>query len=170
VIEAAFNDAGLEDLRATLDAAQQAVEQVQAIDALVKAKVGEGHAIDFSRLRATLGEVRKQAEGYLVKRGAMAPSANGDDGDTMTALQANRGTGGAGGGVAVGPIQSTHDVIRALEAVCKFYELNEPSSPIPLIIRRAQRLVSKNFVEIIKDLSPDAIGQLSVISGQDLAG
>ena len=36
---------------------------------------------------------------------------------------------------------------------------NEPSSPIPLFVERAKRLVSKDFLEVLADIAPDALAQ-----------
>ena len=59
--------------------------------------------------------------------------------------------------VAVGAIKSRQDAIRALDAVAEFFRRNEPSSPIPLFCERAKRLVSKNFLEVLADVAPDAV-------------
>jgi type VI secretion system protein ImpA len=64
-----------------------------------------------------------------------------------------------------GTIQSRADVIKALDLICDFYREHEPSSPVPLIIERAHRLVNKDFMEILTDLTPDALAQLRVITG-----
>jgi type VI secretion system protein ImpA len=45
-------------------------------------------------------------------------------------------------------------------------ERHEPSNPAPLFIRRAQRLIQMNFVEIVKDLMPDSLGQLEKLAGE----
>ena len=55
----------------------------------------------------------------------------------------------------------------AIDKICRYYETHEPSSPVPLILRRAQRLVSKSFVEVIQDLSPEAMRQIEIIAGVD---
>jgi type VI secretion system protein ImpA len=57
-------------------------------------------------------------------------------------------------------------VVAAIERICQYYERNEPSSPIPLLLKRAKRLVSKSFIDIVRDLSPDALAKLEVISGE----
>ena len=49
------------------------------------------------------------------------------------------------------------DAHRALERVCEWIERNEPSNPAPLLIRRAQRLMSKSFIDIIRDLAPETL-------------
>jgi type VI secretion system protein ImpA len=69
--------------------------------------------------------------------------------------------------VATGEIRSPADVKRLIDQMCEFYARTEPSSPIPLLLRRAQRLVGKNFLEILTDLSPSAIEGVKVISGED---
>ncbi len=55
---------------------------------------------------------------------------------------------------AVGAIRSRQDAIRALDAVADFFRQHEPSSPIPLIVDRAKRLVSKDFLEVLDDIAP----------------
>jgi type VI secretion system protein ImpA len=55
--------------------------------------------------------------------------------------------------------------MRALDSVCRYYERIEPGNPAPLLIRRAQRLINKSFIEIIQDLAPDSLGQIRTIAG-----
>jgi type VI secretion system protein ImpA len=54
-----------------------------------------------------------------------------------------------------------------LDQICDFYSRSEPSSPVPLLLKRAQRLAKMSFFEIINDLTPDSISQLKVIAGKD---
>jgi type VI secretion system protein ImpA len=65
-----------------------------------------------------------------------------------------------------GGIHSKEDVSRALDQIAEYFERHEPSSPVPLLVRRARRLVGMSFVDIIRDLSPDAISQVNVVSGE----
>jgi len=67
--------------------------------------------------------------------------------------------------ISVLDIHSREDAIRALEMVCHYIEKNEPTNPAPLLIKRAQRLMSLGFVEIIKELAPDSLGHIEVITG-----
>jgi type VI secretion system protein ImpA len=66
---------------------------------------------------------------------------------------------------APGSISSREDASRALERVCEWIERNEPSSPAPLLIRRAQRLMSKTFIDIIRDLTPDGVKDIEKLAG-----
>jgi type VI secretion system protein ImpA len=62
-------------------------------------------------------------------------------------------------------IHSRGDAARVLDRVCEWIEQNEPSNPAPLLIRRAQRLMDKSFVEIVRDLAPDGLNQVELIAG-----
>jgi type VI secretion system protein ImpA len=64
-----------------------------------------------------------------------------------------------------GAINSREDASRALERVCEWIERNEPSNPAPLLIRRAQRLMSKSFIDIIRDLAPDGLKDVEKLAG-----
>ena len=52
-----------------------------------------------------------------------------------------------------------------LDNVCRYIEQAEPSNPAPLLIRRAQRLMSRSFVEIIQDLAPESLEQIQKLAG-----
>jgi type VI secretion system protein ImpA len=60
---------------------------------------------------------------------------------------------------------SRHDALAAIERACRYFENHEPSSPVPLLLRRAQRLAPKTFLEIIADVCPNAIEQVTAVSG-----
>ncbi len=68
--------------------------------------------------------------------------------------------------VARGDLSNRQDVMRTLELACDWIERNEPGHPSPLLIRRAQRLLTKNFVEILRDLAPDSLGSFGRVAGE----
>ena len=61
--------------------------------------------------------------------------------------------------------QDRREVIRTLNSICAYYKKHEPSSPLPLLLERCQRLATLNFIEIVKELSPDALPNLELITG-----
>ncbi len=65
-------------------------------------------------------------------------------------------------------IESREDVQFLFEKICVYFEKHEPSHPAPLFIRRIQRLMNLNFYEIMKDISPDSLGQLENLVGQPI--
>lgn len=63
-------------------------------------------------------------------------------------------------------IKSRNDIDLILEKIYLYFEKNEPSHPAPLFIRRIQRLMTYNFYEIMKDISPDSMDKLINLVGQ----
>jgi type VI secretion system protein ImpA len=113
-------------------------------------RVGSANAPDLSaltRLLALLDDTLERVQG---------PAPN------TTAVPAAAATAGPGGG-----IRNRGDAARELGRICEWIESNEPSNPAPLLIRRAQRLMDKNFLEIIRDLAPDGLGQVERIAGTE---
>lgn len=62
-------------------------------------------------------------------------------------------------------IASREDVIKQMERICKYYEIYEPSSPVPLVLNRAKKLVTMDFMEIMQDMSPDGVQNILNLAG-----
>ncbi|GGU51698.1 hypothetical protein GCM10009504_05500 [Pseudomonas laurentiana] len=60
---------------------------------------------------------------------------------------------------------SREEVVIALEAIEAYYSLHEPSSPIPMLVRRVRRLAGKDFLEIIAELAPSSIDDMRALAG-----
>ena len=69
-----------------------------------------------------------------------------------------------------GEIARREDVVRMIERICGYYVRVEPSSPVPLLLRRAQRLVTMDFVEIVRDLADQGLPQLGTVAGIAIPG
>ena len=52
----------------------------------------------------------------------------------------------------------------------EFYERAEPSSPVPILLRRAARLVNKSFLDVLRDLIPEGVNQALLYRGQEQEG
>lgn len=133
--------------RSVFDAARSGIECIDAIRALLLDKLGQGLAVDLAGLREMLKSV---VQAYDEAIGGGAPA-----GGESTAEAA----------AVAGEIRDREDAIRQLEKICVFFERTEPGNPAPLLIRRAQRLMNKSFVEIIRDLAPDSLGRIQDIAG-----
>jgi type VI secretion system protein ImpA len=69
-----------------------------------------------------------------------------------------------------GEISRREDVVRMLERICGYYVRVEPSSPVPLLLQRAKRLVTMDFVEIVRDLADQGLPQLGNVAGIAISG
>jgi len=133
---------------------------ITALISFLETTLGAGRGVNFELIENLLGELKQAVEPYSAS-------------DTPTAEGAGADAGGAGQPLALpggrgalsGAIQSRSDVIKALDLICDYYRHQEPSSPVPLILQRAQRLVDKDFMAIMTDLNPEAVTQLQVITG-----
>jgi type VI secretion system protein ImpA len=92
---------------------------------------------------------------------------NGIGGWTGAAGEAVQGAAGGGAVAAGGPaaLRNREDAIRELERVCVWLERHEPANPAPLLIRRAQRLLQMNFIDILRDLAPEGMSSIEKIAG-----
>jgi type VI secretion system protein ImpA len=52
-----------------------------------------------------------------------------------------------------------------LDLVSDYLTRNEPTNPAPLLIDCAKRLMSKSFVEIMRDMGPDGVALIEKIRG-----
>ena len=158
-IEACCLDCAEEQLRDAAQAASDAMEHARAIDAAFNDRIGTAGP-DLKALLGEIRELKKFLDAEMAKRaptGEGTIAADNGEGDGAPA-----GTPAAAGG---GRIETPQDVIRKLDEICEYYARREPSSPIPHILRRAQRLVGLDFVELMKDLAPGGLSEFQVVSG-----
>lgn len=162
LIDAAAKDTNVDFLKANEQAAREAATLVKELEALIDAKVGAGRGVDLRDLAKTLKEAADRLTQFLGFHGVAM-----DNADTAGAGETSTDGAAAGGSPIRGDIQSQADVVRMLEKICHFYARTEPSSPVPILLERAKRLIGKNFWEILTDLSPSAIDSVKVISGTE---
>ena len=151
------------------EAIGRSIELCQQIEDDLTAKVGTSDAPDLSALRDVLKEARQALSERLTKRGVVGAEDAGAAG--AEAGGASPGGGGAAPARIAGEISSREDVIRVLQKASEYLTRNEPTSPVPLLLERARRLIGMNFLEIMRDLAPDGLPQAKKIAGvEDEAG
>jgi type VI secretion system protein ImpA len=148
-IEAALTATPTEELTTRAAAVTAAGVALRNVVATMQGKSGFESAPDFDPLLKPLTRIEKVLGDHLQTRGvaAPAPSAGGES-DVVT-----------------GAIKSRQDAVRAIDAAATFFRNNEPSSPVPLLLDRAKRLVSKSFLEVLEDIAPDTLNEVKKISG-----
>ena len=66
-----------------------------------------------------------------------------------------------------GEINNQQDVIKCMNKIIRYYVRNEPSSPVPLMMHRAKKLVGKDFREIIREVAYSATSQIDELFGTE---
>jgi type VI secretion system protein ImpA len=154
-IEAAFRDTRSDELVATAQAISESILLLRAIDRFLIDTIGVARAPDMGPLMAVLLEIDKCLSPYVPK---ILSQVSGEGGPKDSPASGEEGSDG-------GVIRSRQDVTRALERICEYYARTEPSSPLPFLLRRAQRLVDMNFIQIVDELTPEARATLDTIIG-----
>jgi type VI secretion system protein ImpA len=160
-IEAAFLECDLNQLKSDTGAVRGCLASAEAIESVVTDQVGAANAVSLEGLRTTLQEMLVVMEEYVARREPVNEDTSGGEGGAPGV--AAEGTPSAGR--LSGEVRSRQDVLTALDRICQYYERNEPSSPVPLLLKRAKRLASKTFLEIVRDLTPDAVSQIEALGG-----
>jgi type VI secretion system protein ImpA len=160
-IEAAFTDTDDQELKTYHDAAAAALENVRAIDAVFLEKTpGFGPSLDD--LQKVLGNISKVLSKHVdVEVSEDAPDEHAADVAPTASVPVKGGGGGSG------QIETRADVKAALDRIINYYARHEPSSPLPIILRRAQRLVGAEFLDIINDLAPLGAENVKLVAGME---
>lgn len=148
--------------RTVLNALYQARDHVRGIQTLVTDRVGADRGIDLKPLAQPLDSLIEACD---VGLGLQGGTAQGDAGKPQEGAAGNLSPQ-PGRFLIQGEISSREEAVRVLDLVCTYVERHEPSNPAPLFIRRAQRLMTKSFIEIVKDLMPDSLSNLEKLAGE----
>lgn len=172
-ITAAVRDADADAVMATADAVRTATTKAAALETSLTAQVGVQHAASFAPFTQELAAIARFMDERLAALGLGAAAAL--EASPSPAAAGNAAAGGASGAsdrpqAASGEITSREDVVRTLDRICAYYARHEPASPVPILLQRAKRLVPLQFVDIIRDLAPDALAAIEVFRGADTPG
>ncbi|MDO6590538.1 type VI secretion system protein TssA [Loktanella sp. D2R18] len=155
-VSAAFQDADADQLSETMDAAGAIVDHISAISDVFDAQIGS-LGPDLDPLKKVAFDIKRRLQTFI----GGTPEEPTDSPQTPDSTAPTAHVGGQ----AVGAINTPNDVVNALERVVDYYARNEPSSPLPILLNRAKRLVSADFVTIMKDMAPQGVENVALIGG-----
>lgn len=153
----------LSDARQQLRSATEAcLQALKALHRQLVDRVGSADAVDIKAMRQML-----EAVATILPPEPDAPPEEVADGEP-----AGEGIPAAapvvmqrGGGVS--SINSRKDAIRAIGLVRDYLEKNEPTNPAQLLLRRAERLIEGNFLQVVRELAPEAVAEVARVLGVD---
>lgn len=154
IIQGAFGEADAEKLVALGAAIGGSVEQLNRTTVLWGKLAPDAATLDMDDALKSLKEIHNAIGTHAPVAAAVVAGDEGA-GDAETAPAASTSS----------VINSRNDVIQAIDRICEYYKVNEPSSPVPILLRRAQGLVAKSFYQILEDMIPDSVAQVRVIGG-----
>ena len=136
----------------------QTLAKVAELQQLMRDRVGYASAPEFEPLITTLTGIRD------VMPGAEGSAQGGEAGAAADAAEGDAPRRG-GGRSLTGSIESRNDALRAIDMVCEYLERTEPTNPAQLLLRRARKLVNKNFVELVRELAPESLNEVARVMG-----
>jgi type VI secretion system protein ImpA len=141
-----------------------ALDELAALRSFALAQVPDGY-LDPGRLQQLLGSLRDalpHTNGH-----AATPAQPISAQPVVTEASMSIGNGSPVVQYRESEIESREDVVKLLDRICAYYERNEPASPIPLLLQRARRLVTMNFMELIRELADKGVPQIEAITGKE---
>lgn len=144
---------------------QRAVDGLERLNGLMTERVGYGEAPDLQALTKLLSGLAQLMPGESGGSSEIASddygASAGDDGGSDAPAAPRRAARGGG----VGSVDTRDDALRAIDLVCAYLERTEPTNPAQFFLRRARRLVDKNFLELVRELAPESLDQVARIMG-----
>jgi len=168
LVEASFIGCELEELAQAHKTATDARSAALALEQLFI----EHHTpavLRLSELSSQLDAIESQLGPRVrARRAALVvhdPEAHADNDDE--AAESAPLTTAAVRGPRNGAVKSRDEVVRELDRLCAYYDTHEPSSPVPILLRRAKRVAGMSFMELVRELAPNGISQMEALRGQE---
>lgn len=164
-VAAVFASVSVEQLQALQQQARLGLAALKRIEERMRDAGGSDMEPDFGALNST--DSSRGPAGLLLQIDRLTAQQLGarGEGEGPVQEQEEGGSTGAGTSVAVGSIRTRQDAVRALDAVAAWFRQNEPSSPVPLFVDRAKRLVSMSFLDILEDVAPGGVSEARTAGG-----
>ena len=172
-IRSAFQETAPDRLRTLRDAVERALDEVDAIPAAFDAQAGPGTGPNFSDLAKLLGDIRKElptipavlAEAPEEAHAEPLQPDEAQDAEEQAPVERPPPARGPTSVRSIAAVTSREDALHLLELASNYFRANEPSSPLPMLIDRARRLATMDFLDILRDLAPDGLGQAQIVAG-----
>jgi type VI secretion system protein ImpA len=163
-IDKILDEAELSELVARRGQLLELVEALKQIRQTWNDNSGSGLPVTLERLPNSVGQIFAMLDAAIAKRDpaaslAASPAA-AQDGATEAA-------DGQAAPVVVGKVGSSAQAALALAAVAKYFSAREPSNPALLLVRQADALLGKSFLEVMRVLVPTHVDKAAINIGKD---
>ncbi|MGU3340943.1 ImpA family type VI secretion system protein [Methylobacterium mesophilicum] len=154
-IARALEDAEPDSLAATRVDLETIADAVGRIGAVTLSRSSGGGVVTLERLRELVARMRvfvgpPEASPAVSQAGTQEPTPAGPASVHL---------------LSVGAITNTAQAASALAAAAFYLRTHEPSSLAEVLVRQAQTLVGKSFVEVMRILMPDQAAEVAIVLG-----
>jgi len=169
-INAAVQKADLAELKSMAGAVNESLNFVAQIESGFSERLGAATGPNLELLTKELKAISRFYKSWLAER--EGPETTSDKNELIEFQSESNSQNQGGGGIAQRIVVSGEfiinkrdDAIDGLDKIIGWFEKNEPSSPLPMLLRRAKRLSTMSFLDILRDISPEGVNQAVVIGG-----
>lgn len=173
VVDATFIGCDLEELEQTYKLALEARAATAALEQLFE-EHNTPAVLRLNELLAQLDALDVQLGPRVRARQAALAVQDAEPEELVESEEGHNGHNGNGSAGApvmrrTGPATSREEVLRELDRICAYYDAHEPTSPVPMLLRRAKRLATMSFVELVRELAPSGVGEIETLRGPETA-
>jgi len=142
-----------EDRAALLECIDQSIGYLRGVGSFLMEQTGMAYSAPFDE---HLLPILQQIHNFL-DSGEAATVPNNEASAAPADASANSAAAVAvAPSASAGTINSSDDVRKVLDKIIAYYRKAEPSSPVPYLLVRAQKLIAADFMEIVKNLNQDS--------------
>ena len=160
LVEAAFKEVEQDGLNSSLNYIRQIQQHLLELQEQLAASEASHARYNWDKLLTNLKYIEKLYCENIIEA-AIEENVELDEGNNETTATE------AGVIIKSTGIDNRADVLQALEKICEYYSKYEPSSPVPILVERTKKLVTMDFMSIMKELSPEGVKQVELIAGVD---
>ncbi len=158
----------IDEIKAQADLVAKIDGEVSALCAGMDEKMRGAYFLNMSSLQKELKRFSTFYQKHLDSFGSAgdaepAPSDPvGEPAEAAAPVAVKRG-----GAVDLGSVRATSraEALLLLKKGAEYFEAEEPTSPVPYLVKRALRLSEMNFMDLLADIAPDALPR-----GRDILG
>lgn len=158
LIEAAFQESGQEALAASLNLVNQIQDDITQLQDQLSASECSHARYGWDKLITNLKYIAGVYSQYVTVSVEEVVEEEGESEPGASDMEVMVKSSG---------INNRTDVLEALGKICEYYAKYEPSSPVPILVERTKKLVTMDFMSIMKELSPEGVKQVELIAGVD---
>jgi type VI secretion system protein ImpA len=135
-------------------------DNLLALQKLMQERLGHERSIDLKPMRQMIEAVIE-----ILPPDQEDAALEGDDEVADEGPARHRAISRAASDPAV--ISSRQEAVQALDRICLYLDEHEPTNPAQMLLRRAQRLIDKDFLQLVQEFAPDALEAVARAVGID---
>lgn len=166
-LQGAFRDSDEALVASTRNALTDAQSALATIESTLSDRVGSAQSADLGALKQLLRHA-------LQIHKDQAPSDDAADDEPTAGDDTATDAGSSGSAPSAratprisGEVTNRDDVLKTLDRILEYYARQEPSSPVPILLKRAKTLVTADFAAIVRNLIPDGMSQFENLRGPE---